>query len=307
MDEIRRLIERGKAYHRHGMAERALDSLTRAQASAKAAGDNESWLKAMLETGDFERERGHYGEVVRICCEVLPYIEASSDENRERRGRVLSTLGMARIQEGDPKGAIPALQEAYSLLTGLLGQSKKIRISRDDLGKVVTNCFANLAVAHLDLKQYAEAERIFVIIIKASLKCNAQEMAGRTYVNLARVYYYQNRLDECTAALDKADHALRQVPPIKAMVHIGNVALLRGNALERRDDINGAEVQYRTAEDLFRQLGDKASIASAVGNLGLLAWRKGDASEARRMLTWARDNSRPSETSLFNDWLSEIP
>jgi len=190
--------------------------------------------------------------VVTICASLAfcASSQAKIQRAREKDPKYQYNLGLFYLNQSDVENAIKYFVKALSLDTNYylawnaLGLAHSMRGRLDESAKAYEKCLQvnpqfteahnNLGTVYQELNQLDKAEGEF----RKALSDLTYQNRELPYVNLARLCFLQNRLDE---AFDNVQKAI-QIKPRLAMAYN-----LRGQIYEKRNDLEEAVSSYEAA------------------------------------------------------------
>jgi predicted ATPase/class 3 adenylate cyclase/Tfp pilus assembly protein PilF len=141
-----------------------------------------------------------------------------------------------------------------------------------------------LGSALCQLGRVQEAEPRLLSALNSALKAGLPQLEIHWLCAAAEMYISTGRLDDATAALERARRLALDDPGAKAMHVIlngcGSVAIARGALGEAR-------THFELAVTLARTNGDERWIGGLLSNLGVIAYGEGRLDDSRELLTQA--------------------
>jgi len=233
--------------------------------------------------------------VVLICAGLAGCAssQARIQRAREKDPKYQYNLGLFFLNQNDIENATKyfvkslSLDTNYYLAWNALGLAHSMRGRLDESAKAYRKCLQinpqfseahnNLGTVYQEMKQLDRAEEEFRKAL-ADLTYLNRELP---YVNLARLYYLQDRLDE---ALDCVDKAI-QIKPRLALAHN-----LRGLICEKKNRLGDAVSSYEAA---VRIVPEDVQFNY---NLGVAYFKNADYSQAKQIFLKIQGKVMDAET-----------
>jgi serine/threonine protein kinase/tetratricopeptide (TPR) repeat protein len=265
----------------------------------------------------------------------LQLAQAALQEARKRNARMMQAhaqlqLCWAHRNLGDVDAAFAACTEAHNLFS-VFGDNVSAAVSSNDT-----------ATWLFDRGRYAEAKQLYDQVIAANRQAGAQADLAGAYVNrartLARMGKPYDAEDDLKQALQVAGQVDDKYDEAIALINMGVVISRLGRGAEAEQDVqhaldlardikdkateatalsNLAEYQsetdsgralisYQEALRLRKELGEQAGIATCLGNMADVLFRRGDLAGAQKNDGAALqiDTQLKDKDGMAHDWLS---
>ena len=197
---------------------------------------------------------------------------ARGGESRELRARVEQNLGIVANIQGN-------LDEAVAHYEGSL---EAYRASNDEHGCAIA--YANLGIAHTDLRQYERAEGYFQQSYEIAERAGDAHLQGQCLVNHAEVHVVRGRYEDARL---NAEAALAIFDQLDARSEKSEAYRIIGMVYRETGRAALAESRLRSAIDLAVSAGSVLNEAEASCELALLYQAMGRNQEALTLLNAA--------------------
>src|SRR5262249_21848261 len=265
--EARTWLMLGDVSENLGDFKRARENYERALEICHANADLRCAAEAANNSGNDARALGQFSE------SFLRLQEAAKDWQKlsspERAGQTFSNIGIWFLRGADFEQAISAFDHARTLL-------------KNGASLPYAKVLSNLGRCYQELGQQDKAQMYFQQAIHAENRIKgAENDLILSRMNFGRSLMLEGRYKKALPILrvTAAEASSRPNPDTRAYT-LNNL----GQLLWRLHRIDAAEIQMKSALELYHGLGDKRGEAGALHYLGLIARERGDLNEARSML-----------------------
>jgi putative nucleotidyltransferase with HDIG domain len=232
------------------------------------AGNDLLAAEALNTLGGLDVKTGAIEDARRNFLQAL----ARGGQSRELRARVEQNLGIVANIQGN-------LDEAVAHYEGSL---EAYRASNDEHGCAIA--YANLGIAHTDLRQYDRADGYFQQSYEIAVRAGDAYLQGQCLVNHAEVHIVRGRYEE---ARRNAEAALAIFDQLDAKSDKSDAYRIIGMVYRETGRAALAESRLRSALDLGVRAGSVLSEAEASCELALLYQAMGRNQEALTLLNAA--------------------
>lgn len=214
---------------------------------------------------------------VNATSVALTFVREEGEWKLLREGTPATDLAGALIDAVSP-------EERAELLTA----------EQELVGPMLLRAISEQASLAAQRAAYAEAERLFTLVIEVARKAEDRAAEGQAFQNLANTFYFRRRLAEALAAYEQRLAIERERKDDEAIASaLLGIATVRYAYTEYGD----ALAAYREALALFEQLGDEPAIATALISTGNVLYLQGDYDAAIADYRRSRELSRKTANS----------
>jgi putative nucleotidyltransferase with HDIG domain len=254
-------------HHRNESAE-ARELCRRSYSVACDAGNDLLAAEALNTLGGLDVKTGAIEDARRNFLQALE----QGGQSRELHARVEQNLGILANIQGDLGEAVAHYErslEAY-------------RASNDEHGRAIA--YANLGIAHTDLRQYDRAEAYFQQCYEIAERAGDAHLQGMCLVNHAEVHFMRGRYEE---ARRNAEAALAIFDQLDARSDKSEAYRMIGMVYRETGRAALAESRLRSAIELAVSAGSVLNEAEASSELALLHQAMGRNQDALTLLNAA--------------------
>lgn len=264
---------------------KAEDYLNKAFLLAKKLNYKRGLGTVHLHMGFFAEDKGNYPEALKNYFACLKYHEEIGDKNG--MASAYNNIGHVFSNQGNyPE----ALKNIFSSLKIDEAQGNK---------RGVAVAYGNIAVIYSEQENYSEALKNFSISLKISKEAGDTEGEAGSYNNLGNIYTREGNYVEALKNYD-ASLKLKKAMGDKRGIgttynNIGSVYISLANQETKVSAINELlEVALKncmSSLEVRESIGDKAGIASARTNIGVILKKQKNYAEAEKYLLTGKDMS----------------
>ena len=215
---------------------------------------------------------GNFREGLELAQRDLD--EASRNRDIRRQAKAFGNLGSCLQRMGDNEAAVENSDRAVTLF-------RQLGDRHGEMGNL-----ANAVAAHLDLRQYDQAQRCLQEALSIARELDDKLSEEGALGNLALTL----------RAIGRYDDALRNFEAVREMARRRNDQPGEAQALDGMGGVNLAQERYQEALECYerstevaRQSGNQAMQAASMAGMGQVALLTGNAQDAIRLLSDARD------------------
>jgi tetratricopeptide (TPR) repeat protein len=262
-----------------GRYDEALDRGAKALEKRRRIGDKQSIALSLLTIGQIERHRGLFQEAESCYREALAIRRALED--RAGIAASLNGLGALAYQRGDYEGSRRCWEEALAIAEEI-GALPLVALLEDHLGE-----------AARQLGNLVEARTRFERSESAARDLDDKRLLSEALRNLGMLELQQGDLQKalelCQRSFELADQSGIRVDAGRALVALGEIhaRTLFHDRGEADAAAQGAEMYFRRAVDLFREIGNEAELGVALERFGTYTVERGELEGGKRLLAEA--------------------
>ena len=229
---------RSRCYRRQRDLEAARDDVERALELARSLEDRRALANTYFQASLVAERLGHWVQARGYAEQAKAYYEQVDDDLNV--GRLLNNLGGLNHLLGRSDKAVECLKASFSVAL------------EHDSDKDAAHAAGSLAMVHLQLGEYQEAEQLS----RQALDLHAGRIdylheIGQSQLVLGRALLEQGRLDEADEWLQRADATFEQAASIS---HRAGAWVARGDLAARRGEDRTAARFYRNAAEALQDV-----------------------------------------------------
>ena len=260
----------GEAQWRLGQFDEARQSLDRALAIERRAGDGLGEARTLNVLGLLEWDLGDYEQATQRFRSAGAIARAQGDRRLE--GASLNNLGLVQDELGNYDDSLASYRKALELYRG------------EDFQRGIGDTLGNIGGVHLLLGRFREALGYYRQALAISEKLQSKPSMSQDHGNIGL----------CLAGLGELPEALTQFDAAIALATQAGMqqdsafwALHRGNALIQLGRYDEGLAAHRAALATYEQIDARAELARALHDAGRLYLQLGDLPSAERDFTRA--------------------
>jgi eukaryotic-like serine/threonine-protein kinase len=264
-------MREGKAFHRLGRLDEAMQAWEEAQRILVAAGDQRQLASVLYAIGKLCQDQQNRVEARRRFEEVLAISQAIGD----KRGVAIAALmiGYMLAERGD-------FGEARKMCVEALANYREI-----DARTEVAAALAEIALIDLTHGDPHEARRTFDEALAIARGSGQAHLVATLLTRFAYALEVQGHMAEARRMLDESLAIAREIGAqgaVELALHV------LADLLHAQGDLDGAGRRLREAHDIARATGNKNGMAGSLHRLGYVLLARGDFEAARRSFYEAR-------------------
>ncbi len=265
----RQLIESFAPYmERRGYWDTWQDILVQAIAAAELHEDTAGQIMLTVLLARLRQDQSHFRETIKLYRTVI-YLSRSTN-NQFEEARACSNLAFLFTD------SIKQLWRAEILACYALEMFENL----DSLhGRAHTE--NHLGLLYISQKNLSKAEAHLKKACHLWQEMNDNNNLLSGYTNLGMLFYESDATQE---ALNYLTRALKQAELVKAEAELGNILNIMGLVYRKCKNIEKAELCFKRAEKIFRELSNPRGLAQIWGNIGVNYLYQNNQSEAIRFI-----------------------
>lgn len=255
----------GESYWRLGQFDEARQSLDRALAIERKAGDGLGEARTLNVLGLLEWDLGDYEQAIRRFRSAGAMARDQGDRRLE--GASLNNLGLVQDELGNYDASLASYRKALELYRG------------EDFQRGVGDTLGNIGGVHLLLGRFRDALGYYRQALAISEQLQSKPSMSQDHGNIGL----------CLLGLGEAGEALVQIDEAIALATQAGMqqdsafwTLHRGNALVQQGRYDEGLAAHRAALVTYEQIDAKAELARALHDAGRLYLQLGDMQSAER-------------------------